>query len=54
VKIVVKVGAGADDEIHQPSFHQLDHCTRQARRRVKGSGNCQGNGRVVLGRSILS
>ncbi len=47
MKIVVEVGAGADQEVHQPSFHQLDHAPAKTRR-GQSAGDGQRDGRVML------
>src|SRR5262245_34240946 len=47
MEVVVEVGACADDEVHQPSLHQLDHAAAKPGRR-QGTSYGQRNGRVVL------
>ena len=52
VKIVVEVGARADEEVNEPALHQLDHTSAKTRGR-QCTGDGQRDGRVVLGQQHL-
>jgi hypothetical protein len=47
VQVVIQVRAGADDEIHQPAFHQFNDAAAEARRRER-AGDRQPDRGVVL------
>ena len=46
VQVVVEVRAGADDEVHQAAFHQLDEAAAKPGRRER-PGDGEADGRVV-------
>jgi hypothetical protein len=47
VKVVVKISARTDQEVDEPSFHQLNHAATQTSWR-QSSGDSQRNGGVVF------
>ena len=52
MKIVVEVGARADQEVNEPALHQLDHTAAETRG-CQCTGDGQRDSRVVLGQQHL-
>jgi hypothetical protein len=52
MRVVIQVRAGADDEVDQPSLHQLDDAAAETGRRQR-AGDRQRNRRIVLRRQHL-